>query len=150
MRRSWPPTPPRPAPRSRFVPDGDQKVGEWTGTVYRAVGDICGSWSRFVVMRGPGLDIFGRVLRRNLLYGAKDRLAPHCELQAIDLIGTGIVLRVDDPEITLEALEVRRIDPGRFRPPARPLSRAVLFALFGADQPRNPVILAPRAPVSPR
>jgi|GEM_PF-6962987 len=145
-RRSWQPTAPGAPPRSRFVADGEQKVGGWTGTAYRAVGDICGSWSHFVVMRGPEFERFGRVVRRNLLYGAKDRPSPDCELQAIDLIGTGILLWVDDPEITLEALEVRRIDPRRFRLPARPLSRAALFALLGADQPTNPVIVPPRAP----
>jgi hypothetical protein len=123
-------------PKARFVEDGDQKVGEWTGTAYRVTEQSCHSWSRFVVMRGPGLEVFGRVMRSNLHYGAKDRHAPPCELQAIDLIGQGVMLWIDFPETKLEKLEYRKIGLGRFRLPAKPLSRSALFALLDAGRPK--------------
>lgn len=124
-------------PKSRFVEDGEQKVGRWSGTAYRSQGQSCHNWNRFVVMRGPGLDRFGRVMRSNLVHGAKDRQAPPCELQAIDLIGQGVMLWIDFPETTLEQLESRNIDPGRFRLPAEPLSRSALFALLDAGRPKQ-------------
>lgn len=131
------PPEPLPAPKGRFVEDGEQKVGEWTGTAYRMTTQTCQDWGRFVVKREPGLEVFGRVMRGNLLYGAKDRRAPPCELQAIDRIGEGVLLWIDSPETKLEKLEFRKIDPERFRLPSQPLSRSALFALLDAGRPKQ-------------
>lgn len=125
-----------PSPKTRFVEDGEQKVGQWKGTAYRAEGQGCDNWSRFVVMRGPGHEVLGRVFRANLVHGAKDRQAPPCELQAIDLMGQGVLLWIDYPEAQLEKLESRQLDPGRFRLPAKPLSRPALFALLDSGRPK--------------
>lgn len=129
--------PATPAPKTHFVADGDQKVGQWTGTAYRSTGESCRNWNRFVVMRGPGLEVLGKVFRANLVYGAEQRRAPPCELQAIDLIGQGVILWINDPETKLEKLESRKIDPGRFRLPSPPLSRSGLFALLSAGLPEK-------------
>ena len=139
-----------PEPKGRFVESGAQKVGGWTGTGYRMSTGSCGAWTRFVVLREPGLEAFGRMLRRNLLHGAKERGAPACEIQAIELMGQGVLLWVDDPEVTLEKLERRSVDPARFRPPSRILSRAELFRRLGADSPGSPAIVAPTRRDPPR
>ncbi|HEX8239870.1 MAG TPA: hypothetical protein VF574_09045 [Allosphingosinicella sp.] len=149
LNRLWSPPGSTTPPSGRFVESGEEKIGAWTGTGYRMEG-YCGAWRHFVVMRGPALETFGRVLRRNLLYAAKDRGPPDCERQAIDLMGEGVVLFVDDPEAKLAALEFRKIDPERFRLPSPVLSRAELFALLGADPAKSPVMTTPRAPGPPR
>lgn len=117
-----------------FVATGAEKVGSWTGTAYRIQGQ-CRAWSRIVVMRGPGLRVLGRALRRDLLAAAATEAGPMlpCFRQAIDLIGEGVVLSVDDPPVKLETLELRKIDPIRFKLPSRPLSRAALFEMMEGD-----------------
>lgn len=131
------PAPVRTEPRGRFVESGPQKIGAWTGTGYRMSEGYCGAWTRFVVMRDPGFEALSRMMRRSLLHGAKERSAPACELQAIELMGQGIVLWVDDPEMILEKLERRRVDPARFRPPSPILSRAELFRLLDSSLPKG-------------
>ncbi len=126
-------------PRGRFVESGPHKVGAWTGTGYRMTEGYCGAWTRFAVLREPGLESFGKMLRRNLLYGARERRAPPCELQAIGLMAQGVVLWVDDPRVTLEKLERRPIDPARFRPLSRILGRAELFRLLDSGLPEGEV-----------
>jgi hypothetical protein len=123
------------APKGRFVEDGAQKVGEWTGTAYRMTGQSCQNWGRFVVKRGPGLEAFDRVMRSSLLYGAQERRPPPCELQAIDLIGAGVLLWIDFPETRIEKLEIRKIDPDRFRLPSQVLSRSALFEILESGRP---------------
>lgn len=135
------PPPSTSEPKGHFVEDGEEKVGEWRGTAYRMARGSCNSWSRFVVMRGTGLDTFGRVMRAS--YGPKNRGAPPCELQAVDLFGEGVLLWIDFPETILDKLEYREIDSGRFRLPSPLLSRSELFALMEAAKPRRTSALAP-------
>jgi hypothetical protein len=147
--RDYPP-PASPEPEGRFVESGPHQVGAWTGTGYRMSAGYCGSWTRFAVLREPGLETFGRMLRRSLLHGARERRAPACELQAIELMGQGVVLWVDDPEMTLEKIERRSIDPGRFRPPSRTLSRDELFRLLDSNLPKGGGNLPPTMSELPR
>lgn len=132
----WPhPTPPTAPSRELFKATGEETVGVWKGVGYRIKG-WCGAWTHIVVMRGKGLEVFGRALRRNLLAAAEERApVPPCERQAIDLIGEGVVLFIDDPQVKLAKLEFRRIERARFKLPSKVLSRAELFALLGADLP---------------
>lgn len=155
-RFAWRLRPPRrpksPPPEGVFVSTGEEKVGAWSGTGYtmRAQGGTgrptnCGSWTHIVVMHGPGLEAFGRVLRNNLRYALGGQGAPPCHFHAVDLIGQGVVLSLDDPPTTLERLDRRTIDPARFRLPSRLLTRAELFALLDAAYPEAP----PGPPMAP-
>lgn len=135
-RRNSPP-PAATEPKGRFVESGPQQVGAWTGTGYRMSTGYCGAWTRIVVMHEPAFETLSRMVRRSLLYGARERAAPACELQAIELIGKGVLLSMDDPQMTLEKIERRPIDPARFRPPSPILSRAELFRLLDSGLPKG-------------
>lgn len=147
--RNWPP-PAASEPKGRFVESGPHKVGAWTGRSYRMSEGYCGSWTRFAVLHERGLEAFGRMFRRSMLHGAAERRAPPCELQAIELMAQGVVLWVDDPEVTLEKLERRTIDPARFRLPSKILSRDELFRLLDSDLPKGRTDLPPTMTELPR
>jgi hypothetical protein len=148
--RNWHPRQSLP-PDGHFVKTGEEKIGAWTGTGYTMrtgkddrLRGYCGSWSHLVVLSEPGLEGFGRVMSKNLRYANGREAPPPCYLQAVALMGKGVTLFVDDPQMQLETLERRRVDPARFRPPSRVLSRAELFALLNAAHPDVPTtIVAP-------
>src|SRR3954464_9843872 len=94
LNRAWHPMFHVDPPEGLFAPTGEERIGAWTGTAYK-MKHACGSWSHIVVMRGRGLDVFGKGLRRNFLAAAPAPLPP-CERQAIDLIGSGVPLFFDD------------------------------------------------------
>lgn len=143
------PTPEPPRGGELFVESGQEKVGAWTGTGYR-IKRGCGAWSHIVVLHAPGLEAFSRVVRDSVLYLARYRPPEACFVQALNLIGKGALLYADFPPQTLEKLEHRKIDPARFRPPSRILTRAELFAAFKEAYPgsKDPPIMTPWPPSS--
>jgi hypothetical protein len=110
-----------------FEKAGEEKVGAWTGTAY-TIAHGCGRWRHLVVMHGNGGEVLGRALRASFWSAIKQKQHPNpCELQALDLIASGTLLRLE--EQVLSKLETRRLDRARFRLPGPVLTREQLFAL---------------------
>lgn len=122
-----------------FEKAGEVTVGTWTGTAY-TIAHGCGRWRHLVVIPGKNAKVLGRALRAAEWSAIREKQHPNpCELQALDIIGSGTLLRLE--EQVLSKLETRHIDRARFRLPGPVLTREQLFALpvrVVGVQVRNP------------
>lgn len=149
LARGSPPPPPA-GEQGPFREAGEARVGQWSGTRYVLTVRPHG-WveiKELVVLRRPDLEPLGRLLGENSLnawktYGIEP---PAFQREMARLMARGAPLRVGD-NFTLTALDRRKVDLARLRPPSPPLSRAELFRLLDArpkPPPGRPVAADPR------
>lgn len=113
---------------------GEARIGQWTGTRYVLTvrPGTSAEYGELVVLRRPDLVPLGRLLAENSLNGWRGhgmaRIPAH-QREMARLMAQGAPLKVGD-YFTLVSLERRRVDPARFRLPARLLTRAELFRVL--------------------